>query len=92
MKAEDTVLNDSSERQVIEQTCEVLPHVGISIFSQALVIEAVDLGDLLALMITSQNGDSVWVPDFECDEQSDSLNRVVTSINVIPHEKIVVVR
>jgi len=92
MKAEDAAFNDGGQRQVIEQACEILPNIGISVLSQALIIKSIDLGDLLTLVITSQDGNSVWVSNFESDEKSHGLNRVVTSIDVISHEKVVVIR
>jgi len=58
MKAEDVVLNNSSKRKVIEKGCEVLPHVGVSVFSQALIIEPINLGNLFGLVITSKDGNS----------------------------------
>jgi len=92
MKAEDAAFNDGGQRQVIEQACEILPNIGISVLSQAFIIKSIDLGDLLTLVITSQDGNSVRVSNFESDEKSHGLNRVVTSIDVISHEKVVVIR
>ena len=64
MKAENAVFNNSGEGQEIKERGEVLPDIGVSIFSQALVVKAVYLSDLLALVISSQNGDSLGVPHF----------------------------
>ena len=89
METEDVSLYDSGEWQVVEERGEVLPHVGVSVLSEAFIVESVDLGDLLALVVTSENGDSVWVSDLENDEESDCLNRVVASIDVISHEEVV---
>ena len=61
MKAEYVSFNNSSKRQVIKESCEVLPDVGISIFSKAFVIEPVDLCDLLAFVVSSEDGDTAWV-------------------------------
>ena len=41
METEDLVLNDSSQGQVVEELCELLPHIGISVLSQALIIETI---------------------------------------------------
>ena len=41
METEDLVLNDSSQRQVVEELCELLPHIGISVLSQALIVETI---------------------------------------------------
>ena len=59
MKTEDLVFHDGGERQKVEKFGKVLPHIGISVFSLAFVVESIDLGDLSALVIASQNGDPV---------------------------------
>ena len=41
MEAEDLVFDNCSQRQVVEQLGEDLPHVSISVFAEALVVEAV---------------------------------------------------
>ena len=91
MKAENVSLDDSGQWEVIEETCEVLPNIGISILSEALVIETINLCDLLALMVSSEDSDSAWVSHLKGDQKSNSLDWVVASINVISHEEIVVV-
>ena len=47
------------------------------------------LGDLSALVVTSENSDSVLEADLECDEESDGLDRVVATIDVVTHEQVV---
>jgi len=74
VKAEDLVINEGSEGKVIEEVGEVLPDVGISIFSEALVIKAIDLSDLTGFMISTENGDSAWVSDFERDKEGYSFD------------------
>jgi len=76
---------------VIEEGSEVLPNVGITVLSQALIIESVDLCDLLALVISSKDGDSVWVSDLKSDKEGNGLDWVIASIDVISHEQVVVV-
>ena len=39
----DLVVDQGCERKVVEEVCEVLPHVGVSVLTQALVVEAVHL-------------------------------------------------
>ena len=41
MKAENLILDDSSERQVIEELGELLPNVCVAILSQTFIIEAI---------------------------------------------------
>lgn len=74
MEAENIVLNDSGERQVVEEGGEVLPHIGVTVLSEALIIETVNLGDLLALVVSSEDSDSTWVPYLAADQEGDSLD------------------
>ena len=41
METEDLVLDDSSEWEVIEEFGELLPDVGVTVLSQAFIIESV---------------------------------------------------
>jgi len=89
VEAEDLPVNQSRQRQVVEQIREVLPHVGIAILPQALVVEAVHLRDLATLVVASQDGYSVFVTDFQSDEKSDGLHRIIASIHVVTHEQVI---
>ena len=42
-------------------------------------------------MVTTKDCDSVGESHFECDEESDSLDRVVATIDVVTHEEVVCV-
>lgn len=46
VKTEDLVIDKGGKGEVVEKIGEVLPDICISIFSKALVVEAVDLCDL----------------------------------------------
>lgn len=91
MQAEDVSFDDGSQGKVVEEGGEVLPYICVSVFPEALVVEAVDLGDLLTLVVTSKDSDSVRVPDLQCNQKSHCFYRVVSSIDVVAHEKVVVV-
>ena len=41
VKAEDRVLNDSSQRKEVKKLGELLPDIGVAVLSQALIIEAI---------------------------------------------------
>lgn len=43
MKTEDLVVDESGEREEIEEVSEIFPNICIAVFPQALVVEAVDL-------------------------------------------------
>jgi len=56
MEAENGVIDDSSQGEVVEQLGEVDPYVGVTVLPQALVVEPVHLRDLSDLVVTSQDG------------------------------------
>lgn len=43
-------------------------------------------------MIAPQNGDPIPVAHFQGDKQADGLDRVIASVNIVPHEEVVCVR
>ena len=75
VQAEHLAVHQRSQREVVEQICEVSPdlnlnnglsllklfYLGVAVFSQAFVVEAVHLGDLPTLVVSAQNGHSVRV-------------------------------
>ena len=92
MKAENLIFDDSCQRQVVKEVRQVLPHVGVAVLAKAFVIEAVNLGDLPALVIASEDSDPFPVAHFEADEQRDGLDGVVASVHVVTHEEVVGIR
>jgi hypothetical protein len=59
MEAEDSVIDYSCQRKVVEQLGEVNPDIRVTVLPQALVIETVHLSDLTDFMVTSENSQSV---------------------------------
>ena len=45
VKAENLAFNDCSEGQVIEKLSEMLPYIGVSVFPQAFIVEAIPSQD-----------------------------------------------
>ena len=83
MEAEDLVVDKGSEGKVVEKVGEVFPYVGVSIFPETLIVEAIDLGDLTRFVVTPKDGDPLGVSNFESNEEGDGLHGIVTSINVV---------
>lgn len=59
--SEYPALDDRREAEVIEYLRAVPPNVGATVLAQALVVEAVDLGDLPTLVIAAYERDAVWI-------------------------------
>jgi len=91
VKTENLVVDESSQGQVVKEVGEVFPHVGIAILAQTLVVKTIHLCDLTRLMIATEDGDALGVSNLESDQESDSLNGVVATVNVVTHKEIVCV-
>lgn len=83
MKAENLVFDQSCKRKVVEKIGKVLPNVCISVFSQTLVIEAVNLRDLPRLMVSAENCDALRIANFQSNEKCDGFDRVISTVNIV---------
>ena len=52
-------------------------------------MENLHLSNLSALVVSSKDGDSMSKADLECYKECHSLDRVVSSIDVVTHEQVV---
>ena len=68
VQAENLILHDSRQRQVVKEISQVFPHISVAVLAEALVIEAVDLSDLSTLVIASQDRDSFLKAHFQADQ------------------------
>lgn len=82
MKAEELVLDDSSKREEVEELGETFPDIWVSVFSAALIVETIDLSNLSGLVVASQYGDSIFVPDFEGDQEGDCFHTVMSLLMI----------
>ncbi len=80
MEAEKLIFDNGREGQVIEEFSEAFPDIWITIFAAAFIIEAVYLRDLPWFMVSSEDGDSIFVSDLEGDQEGDGFDAVVSWI------------
>ena len=92
VQTENTIRHDRRHGQIIKGVGKVLPDVGVAVFSQALVVKAVDLSDLTALVVSAEDGDSRFVAHFEGHEKSDRFEGIVSAVDVVAHEQIIGLR
>lgn len=83
MQTEDLVVDESGQGEVVEQVGEVFPHVCVSVLSETFIVEAVDLGNLTRLVVSAEDGDALRVADLEGDEEGDSLDGEVASVDIV---------
>ena len=69
MQAEDLIVNESGQGEVIEEISEELPHIGVAVLPQAFVVEAVNLSDLAGFVVSSQDGDALGISNLESDKK-----------------------
>jgi hypothetical protein len=85
----DLIINESGEGKIVKQIGEVSPNICIPILSQAFIVEAVYLRDLARFVITSKDCNAIAVAEFEGNKESNSLDGVVASVDIVTHEEIV---
>lgn len=65
MEAEYLAINECRQRQVIKQVRKEFPHIRVAVLSQALIVEAIDLGDLSGFVIAAQDRNSFPVSNLK---------------------------
>jgi hypothetical protein len=86
--AEDLSFDNGSNSEEIEHFGAVLPGVGVTILAHGLVVEAVHLGDLARLVVSSEEGDMARVLQFQAQEILEGLDGVEAAIYKITHEDV----
>jgi hypothetical protein len=92
VQAEGLRLDQRCQGQVVEQLREAFPDVHVAVLPRALVVEAVDLGDLPGFVVAAQDRDPVFVAHLERQQEGDSLHGMVPAVHIVPHKQIVGLR
>lgn len=88
MHANDFVINDSTTWEAVEGIAKLFPHFYRET-AATFIIKSVDTVDTGTLVITSQEEKVFWVLDLVGKEQTDHLQRLFTTVNIIAKEEIV---
>jgi hypothetical protein len=86
--AEDLFIDDSREWEAVEAICECFPELDV-ISPFAFVVEAVDSVDGGAFVVSSEKEEVLWVFDFVSEEEADSFQGLLSSIDVVSKEQVV---
>ena len=86
--AEDFLVNESSDRQTVENVTENAPESdGVS--TLALVIEPVNAIDLSTLVIASQQEEVLGVLNLVAQQKAHCFNRLLSAVNVVTKEEVI---
>ena len=88
MHSEDLLVNDCRDWETVEAIGECLPQLDI-IPSLAFVVEAIDSVDRGTLVVSTQDEEVFRILDLVCQEQTDGLEGLLSSIYVITEEEVV---
>lgn len=90
--AENPILDDRSQRQAVKHLSAVLPHIHATVLTNALVVEAINLGYLAGFVITTDEMDPARVATLERNQKQESLNTEKSTVHKITHKNVVSMR
>ena len=91
MHAQNLIVDQSCNRQTVKAVSEDLPELD-AVPALALIIEAVDPIDRGALVVPTQQEEVLWVLNLVGKQKTDSLQRLLSPVDVVSEEKVVRVR
>lgn len=87
--AEDLVVDDAGEGEVVEHVGEVMPDGGVAVLATTFGIEAVGLSDSSGLVVAADEMNAMGIAKFETDQKRDGLYTKEAAINVVAEEEVV---
>lgn len=102
MHSKDTIVNDGCKAHVVKEFTTVPPYIGISKLADTLVIEPVNLCDLAAFMVSTDQSYPIRISHlqninanfyifvyFEGEEEEEGLDTVETTVHKVTQEQVV---
>ena len=81
--AEDLVVDDAGQAEVVEHVGEVVPDGRVAVFAAALGVEAVGLRDAARFVVAANEVYALRVTEFEADEEGDGLDAEEAAVDVV---------
>jgi hypothetical protein len=85
--AKDTLADDGSDRQAIEDVAKGAPESDVEAITGNLVKEAIDAADAAAFMVATKEEDLLAVEHFEREEAGKHLKAITSSVDVVAKEE-----
>lgn len=89
--AENSVIDEGTDREAVEKVTEKSPGCIVSVFSGDFLIESVGHGDISGFVVSSEEGDLAWVFHLEAEEVLHCFDGVVTSIDEVSDKDILAI-
>lgn len=89
MNTQHTTIDNRGKGEEVEHLAAGFPYATVAVFLLTFFVEAVDLGDLSALVVSTDEGDSFREFCLEAHEESECLEREVTTVYEVTEENIV---
>lgn len=89
MKGQNASSDDGCQTEVIKDVTTVTPHISVPILANALVVEPVYLSDLSTFVISSDQGNPIWVSHLQGQQEQKSFNAIKASIHKVAKEEII---
>ena len=87
VNAQELLVHDGRQRQTAKRLQTCLINL-LAVLVLALQLESEVVGQVAALVVTTQQPESVGVPDLERPKVEDTLDLEVTTVNVIAQEEV----
>jgi hypothetical protein len=84
MHAENASVDYGAQCEIIKDLAAPPPDVGARVLALTLVIEAVYLRDLTRFVVAADQGNALWVADFECEEEEERFDAVESAVYKVP--------
>ena len=86
MHAENALVDDGRNGQVVEHTAEVSPQAD-GVATLALIIEAIQTRDGNTLVVATEREDFIRILDLVCHEKAHSLDALLATVDEISNEQ-----
>jgi len=83
---ENLVVDNSAYRDDVEAKSKLLPYLDI-VPSFALIVEPIHSVDWLALVVSSQHEEVLWIFYFVSQQKADGFDTLLSSVDVVSNEK-----
>jgi len=91
MHAENLIIYNDGEGEVVEHIGEIMPNARIAIFARALSVEAVGLCYAAGLVVATDEVHAVRVAEFKADEEGNGFYAEEAAVYIVAEEQIVCV-